>query len=104
MVEKDVRDPSVKYAKSFGDVMHWRMHFGHGVSRGWPDDLFVFKDGHHWWVEFKRPGGEATPLQIETHKKLGGFMADVSVIDDEEDFKVLFDRRRSRAKLNTVPQ
>jgi hypothetical protein len=32
-------------------------------NRGWPDTLFLF-DGHVFFIEFKRPGEEATELQL----------------------------------------
>ena len=96
-LEKDVRDPCLKFAKKFPDVLHKRMHFGHGTANGWPDDLFIFANGRHWWVEFKRPEGEATPLQDETHKKMKAYRADVIVINDEATFKALFQMRRDGA-------
>lgn len=96
-LEKDVRDPCVRAAKAYGDVKHKRMHFGHGTANGWPDDLFIFSNGHHWWVEFKRPEGEATPLQAERHKEMRAYKADVSVIDDEDLFLLELAKRRIAA-------
>lgn len=84
--EASVRDPSIKLAKRRG-VYHKRMHFGKGAAAGWPDDLFLFRDGRHWWVEFKKPGGEATPLQAERHREMRERGVDVSVIDDESTFR-----------------
>ena len=94
MLEKDVRDPSLKHAKKYGDVLHKRMAFMKGTANGWPDDLFIFKDGHHWWVEFKRPDGEPTALQDDRHAQMSEFGVDVSVIDDLGDFYMGFDARR----------
>lgn len=97
-LEKAVRDPSLSYARSMGIVeadkfvpgnrgLHKRMHFGHGAAAGWPDDLIVFGDGHHWWPEFKKNGGEASPLQQHIHKNIRALRGDVSVIDTFEQFK-----------------
>ena len=92
-LEKDVRNPSIKLAKA-ADVLHKRMHFGYGAAGGWPDDLFLFKNGHHWWVEFKRPGGEATELQKEVHRQMQARGVDISVIDSYENFVVELALRR----------
>lgn len=91
-LEKNVRDPSIKYSKAH-DALHKRMHFGHGTSNGWPDDLFLFADGHHWWVEFKAPGKTASPLQSERHMNMRAYNVDVSTIDDENVFRLEFDKR-----------
>lgn len=87
LLEKDVRDASVRYAKRKG-VFHKRMHFGAGTARGWPDDLFV-SSGKHLWVEFKRPGAIATPLQLKIHADMRAAGAVVHVVDDAEWFKRL---------------
>lgn len=92
MLEDDVRRPSKKLAIAHG-VRHKRMHFGYGAAGGWPDDLFLFPDGHHWWVEFKRPGGKPTGLQERVHSDIREFMGDVSVIDTPEQFEEEFHKR-----------
>lgn len=92
-LEKAVRDPCVAMAKRTHASLHKRMHFGHGSANGWPDDLFVFADGHHWWVEFKGEGKEAAPLQLHTHANMRDYKVDVSVIDSVLDFGVEFQRR-----------
>lgn len=80
VLEKDVRDTCIALAKRLS-IFHKRMHFGPGAARGWPDDLFILPNGHHWWVEFKRPGGKATELQERMHNQMRMYGADVSVID-----------------------
>lgn len=87
-LEAAVRDPSVRDAKRAG-VKHKRMHFGHGAANSWPDDLFLFADGHHWWVEFKKPDGEATPKQDHEHKEIRAYGGDVSVVDTRLMFGIL---------------
>lgn len=108
--EKAVRNPCLAMAKRAGFVeagdeldnycgetanagVHKRMHFGHGAAAGWPDDLFLFRDGHHWWVEFKGEDGEATPLQIFTHDNIKLLHGDVTVIDSILDFGIEFAKR-----------
>lgn len=85
LLEKDVRDPSVRYAKHKG-VFHKRMHFGQGAARGWPDDLFI-DNGKHVWIEFKRPGGVATELQLKIHAEMRLAGCTVYVVDTAEWFK-----------------
>lgn len=85
-LEAQVRDPSLRHTAANKLVTHKRMHFGHGTANGWPDDLFLFNDGHHWWVEFKATGKTATPKQAEVHKQMRYHKADVSVIDNFADF------------------
>ena len=89
-LEKQVRDPAVAHAKRHLRVIHKRMHFGYGAASGWPDDLFVFADGHHWWVEFKREGGTPSSLQEHAHAALREFHGDVSVIDSAAQFRTEF--------------
>jgi hypothetical protein len=109
-VEKAVRNPSLAHAKRAGFKLstdelddfcgetgnagiYKRMHFGHGAATGWPDDLFMFRDGHHWWVEFKGEGKEPRPLQEHVHDNIVLMRGDVSVIDNFELFKAEFDKR-----------
>lgn len=95
--EAKVRDPCLLAAKRAG-VLHKRMHFGRGAAAGWPDDLFVFEGGRHLWVEFKRPGGSAAPLQEEVHRVLRGFGGDVIVIDDVAVFGIELAKRLARGQ------
>lgn len=95
ILEKDVRDASLAIAKKLR-VFHKRMHFGPGAARGWPDDLFMLPHGHHWWVEFKRPGGKATELQNRMHNQMRMYGADVSVIDNAFDFDIELRKRLAR--------
>lgn len=85
-IEKQVRDGCLSRAKKAG-VLHKRMHFGHGAAVGWPDDLFVFVDGSHWWVEFKGEEGKVSPLQQHTHDFMIQYKMYVSVIRDVAAFE-----------------
>jgi hypothetical protein len=84
--EKQVRDACLRIAKKRG-VFHKRMHFGRGAARGWPDDLFLHK-GRHLWIEFKRPNGLATELQLATHDEMRRQGASVYVVDGVDSFCV----------------
>lgn len=93
-LEAQVRDPALRLVKRFPvSAAHKRMHFGHGTANGWPDDLILFQDGHHWWIEFKGEGKEPTPKQEEVHRQMRALHADVSVIDNFELFQQEFHDR-----------
>lgn len=80
-LEADVRAGVVPFAKSLG-VIHIRMHFGAGATTGYPDDLFLFPNGVSLWVEFKRPGKEAKPIQAFRIKELMDMGHPAVVIDN----------------------
>jgi len=50
-----------------------------GGERAWPDRQFFFPGGRVAFVEFKRPGEVATPLQLHNHEMLRalGFRVEV---------------------------
>ena len=91
ITEKQVRDGCLSRAKKLG-LLHKRMHFGHGAAAGWPDDLFVTWEGAHIWVEFKRPGGEASPLQKHVHEQMRERGCIVAVVDSGEKFTAVLDK------------
>ena len=82
MLEAEVRDPVVKYAKS-KKVVHIRMHFGRGATVGWPDDLFLFRAGVTLFVEFKATGKQPSAIQEKKLKALREQGHFAYVIDDE---------------------
>lgn len=109
-VEKAVRNACIAHAKRAGFAMstddlddfygkvvtaglYKRMHFGHGAANGWPDDLFLFRNGHPWWVEFKGEGKEPAAMQAHTHGNIRTMCGDVSCIDTFEEFRLEFDAR-----------
>lgn len=61
-------------------------------NTGVPDTLFVASGGNVLFVEFKRPDGLGKPSreQLFWHSFLGGA---VSVIDNVEDFKKVFEKK-----------
>lgn len=68
-LEKQVRDPVVKWAKANG-IEHFRNHMGPGVRSGRPDDEFLGSGGRVAFIEFKAPGKSLTPIQHYNMKKL----------------------------------
>lgn len=91
MLEKEVRDPVVKYAKS-KDVLHKRLHFGAGSEVGWPDDLFIFRSGMVLWVEFKAPGKKPREIQVHRLRTLQKYNQPAFFVDTVVDGKALIDR------------
>ena len=84
MLEKDIE-------KAFGRALGaWAVKHGHKVGyvkfaspgeRGWPDRLVLFY-GRTIWIEWKKPGGQATAYQEHIHAELRAMGHDVRVYDD----------------------
>ena len=53
---------------------------------GWPD-TYAAKKGKQIWIEFKKPGGDAAPLQHVIHEMLRAENVTVLVVDDVAEFK-----------------
>jgi hypothetical protein len=51
---------------------------------GWPDRLVLTGDGHHYWIEFKRPGGKLRKVQERRIAKMLALGEDVELIGDTE--------------------
>lgn len=51
--------------------------------KGWPDRLVVFGPaGHHLYIEWKQPGEEPDPMQVEIHNELRALGAEVRWYDN----------------------
>lgn len=71
--EAKVRNPVVKWAKAQG-ILHQRQSYRPGVKQAFPDDVFLLPGGRPYYIEFKRPGKQPTPLQqhrIDSLKEIG---------------------------------
>lgn len=80
-LESKLEAAVVKACLKFG-VQSVKLMAVRGAATGWPDRLFLLPNGRAIWLELKRVGGVATPLQlhrIETLRKLGH---DAHVVDD----------------------
>ena len=78
-VERSIRE----YARDHGWLVY---KFTSPGTRGVPDRLFI-RRGVVVFIEVKRPGEEARPLQLHTHKKMRRYGALVWVVDNLEDAK-----------------
>lgn len=97
--ESTLENRCVKFAKQRG----WLSRKMNGMGfNAWPDRLFLrpprrlgprrgLVNRRPLWVEFKRLGEEATPMQAKLHEELRAFGQLVYVIDTYEEFTKLFD-------------
>ena len=96
LLEKDIQGPSVAKARKAG---WWARKFSSTPgNRSVPDYVFAKTDRRGFYVEFKRPGGTATDLQDEEHKKMRDAGLTVYVCDTRE----LFDAILATEELFTV--
>jgi hypothetical protein len=63
------------------------------VGDGWPDRLFILKDGRTFWIEFKAPGGELKGKQTLKASLLRELGHDVEVHDNYPDAMEAIERR-----------
>lgn len=61
-----------KAAKDCG-VVFIRLSFGRGVATGWPDIEILGPGGRSLWMECKRRGKDATPMQLERKRILEAY-------------------------------
>ncbi|CAA2367845.1 Phage protein [Xylella phage Bacata] len=65
-LEKEVEKKWCDTAKRFG----WKAYkFSSPGNSSVPDRMFI-RNGFVFFIEFKRPGGAATPNQVEEHKEM----------------------------------
>lgn len=93
MLERQVEDPVVAYAKGLGFKV--RKMNGQGFNH-WPDRLFLGPDGRTFWVEFKRPGGMLSPGQEAMIGDLLAMGHRVYVCSDPGKGKAIIDAELSR--------
>lgn len=98
MLERDLQRKCVKEARKRG---FWASKFVAQGRRSAPDYIFAIKrTGYDWlmdfhpvfFVEFKRPGEEATELQKEFHETMREYGMHVYVCDNFETFIQVLER------------
>lgn len=74
MLEKHIEQAVCRYAESEGCIV---VKLNGPGDRGKPDRMFL-RNGVVLFIEFKKPGGRATPLQIKWQERLraSGFVAE----------------------------
>jgi len=78
-LERDIEGPVCAYARAKGFYVR---KFVSPAHRSVPDRLLGSPGGVVFFIEFKRPGGKATPEQLREHTKIKTYGLDVFVIDD----------------------
>lgn len=94
LTEKSIQGPVVAYARKLGFRCDKLSTGSLYQTSGLPDFIFWFPGGRPLLIEFKRPGGKATPLQAATHRQLKELGYEVHVIDNATAGKLLVDRHR----------
>ena len=89
MLEKQIEKAVCDYAKSKGVLCYKFVSPGHA---GVPDRMFITPAGKVFFVEFKRMGGKATPLQMREIERLQLQGVYVVIVDDVEQGVALVDR------------
>lgn len=89
-LESSVENPVVAYAKKKGVLVRKMNGLG---FRGWPDRLFIFRNGVSVWIEFKAPGkkNNLSENQKEIIEALSDRDHTVFVVSDKEVGKAIID-------------
>lgn len=94
LLEKDVQKPSVEKARRQG---FWARKFSATPGRTSVPDYIFGKNGRVFFVEFKKPKGEATELQGKEHKLMRQHGLTVYVCDTLELFNLILENEEDRA-------
>jgi hypothetical protein len=89
VIEGDIQKPVIAYARKGLGLRCTKMDVRN--SAGIPDYL-IWMPSKLLLIEFKKPNGEPTPLQAETHKELRKLGYEIHVIDNIEQGKELLRR------------
>lgn len=88
-LEAEIEKPAVAYGRKTGWVMR---KYTSPAHRSVPDRLCMHDFGTIVFIEFKRPGEDATALQKDEHRELRARGFIVYVIDNVEDAKRVLDK------------
>jgi hypothetical protein len=82
--EAKIQDTTVKWARQTypGKLIARKFQAGRYGTNGWPDYDFLILKKITFFIEFKAPGADCTPLQLERHKELRALGFNVYVIDN----------------------
>lgn len=81
MLEKDIEKALVKKVKALGGLC---IKFTSPSMMGIPDRIVLLPKGKLGFVELKRPGGQARPIQIKRIKDLKKLGFKVFILDEKE--------------------
>jgi hypothetical protein len=74
----------IDFARKKGCICIKQGGAGSRGSSGWPDYLIIDAVGASCFIEFKRPGGGATELQMQRIRQLESHGVIVRIIDNAE--------------------
>lgn len=80
VLESTVEKKVCKYAKDKLGIINIKVKAA--GKRGYPDRMFFIPGGKPLFIEFKKPGEDARPLQKYIHRILGDLGYEVQVHDD----------------------
>lgn len=89
MLEKDIEKSVCDYSTQKYDMLARK--FTSPNHRSVPDRLFLGHGDHHFFIEFKKPGGQCTPGQEREIKKLRDRGHRVYVVNDIAQGKHIID-------------
>lgn len=81
MLEKDIEKALVKKVKALGGLC---IKFTSPSMMGIPDRIVLLPKGKIGFVELKRPGGKARPIQVKRIKDLEKLGFKVFTLDEKE--------------------
>ena len=81
MLEKDIEKALVKKVKALGGLC---IKFTSPSMMGIPDRIVLLPKGKLGFVELKRPGGKARPIQVKRIKDLKKLGFKVFILDEKE--------------------
>lgn len=83
--EIEIERPACDFAETRG---WWESKFVSTNKRGVPDRIFI-RRGRVVFIEFKRPGEDATPQQQKRHREMRAHGAEVHVVDSLSEAKLI---------------
>ena len=99
MLEREIEAAVCAYAKSRGFLTY---KFSSPNHIGVPDRMFLAPYQQAFWIEFKREGGTATPVQERECLKIRNCGFEVYLIDNVEDGKEVIDNHFEMAEMSKV--
>lgn len=92
MLEREIEKKVCDYAREKGFEVY---KFTSPSRVGVPDRMFIGFPQRVFWIEFKREGGEPTPVQIREMQKIAGRGFSVYLVDNVEDGKKIIDEEKA---------
>lgn len=89
-LENDIEDYGVKQIEKYGGRAE---KFKSPGRRSVPDRMITFSWGHLFFIEFKRPGKDATPKQKLDHQRRRDMGFEVYVIDTKQKMDMLLEAK-----------